>query len=94
VIIALQALTARRLSLRNSIIPIGTGLALLGFLGAHGEHTDLGAHLFGFMSGLTLGLLAGQLLKSSAFPCLKTDHVIGMITCLVPILAWLIAFQY
>jgi rhomboid protease GluP len=94
VIIALQTLSARRFSLRDRVIPLGAGLALLGFLGTHGEHTDLGAHLFGFMSGLILGLFAGQLLKASALPCLKTDHVIGMITCLVPILAWLIAFQY
>jgi len=93
-IMALQTLGARRLSLRNSIIPIGAGFALLGFLGTHGKHTDLGAHLFGFISGMILGLSAGQLLKASALPCLRTDHAIGMITCLVPILAWLIAFRY
>jgi len=94
VIIALQTLSTRRFSLRDRVIPLGAGLALLGFLGTHGERTDLGAHLFGFMSGLILGLLTGQILKTSDLPCLKTDHIIGMITCLVPILAWLIAFQY
>lgn len=94
VIIALQTLSARRFSLKDCTVPLGAGFALLGFLGAHGEHTDLGAHLFGFMSGLILGLLAGQLLKTSGLPCLKMDHFIGIITCLVPVLAWLIAFQY
>ncbi|MCK4425429.1 MAG: rhomboid family intramembrane serine protease [Deltaproteobacteria bacterium] len=94
VIIALQTLSARRFSLRDRVIPLGAGLALLGFLGTHGERTDLGAHLFGFMSGLILGLLAGQLLKTSGLPSLKTDHIIGIITCFVPILAWLIALQY
>jgi rhomboid protease GluP len=94
VIIALQTLSVRRFSLRDRVIPLGAGFALLGFLGTHGEHMDLGAHLFGFMSGLILGLLAGQLLKTSGLPSLKTDHILGMITCLLPILAWFIAFQY
>jgi rhomboid protease GluP len=94
VIIALQTLSARRFSLRDRVIPLGAGLALLGFLGTQGERTDLGAHLFGFMSGLILGLLTGQILKTSGLPCLKMDHIVGIITCLVPILAWLIAFQY
>jgi rhomboid protease GluP len=94
VITALQTLSVRRFSLKDRVIPLGAGFALLGFLGAHGEHTDLGAHLFGFMSGLILGLPAGQLLKTSGLPSLKTDHIIGMITCLLPILAWFIAFQY
>jgi len=93
VIIALQTLTARRLSFKDCAVPLGAGLALLGFLGTHGEHTDIGAHLFGFMSGLILGLIAGQLLKISGLPSLRSDHFIGVITCLVPIMAWLMAFQ-
>lgn len=94
VIIAFQTLSARRFSLRDCAIPLAAGFALLGFLGAHGERADLGAHLFGFLSGLILGLLTVQLLKTSGLPSRKMDHIIGMITCFVPILAWLIAFQY
>jgi len=93
VIIALQTLSARRLSLRDCAIPLGAGFALLGFLGTHGERTDIGAHLFGFMSGLLLGLIAGRTLKIVGLPSIKSDRYIGMITCLVPILAWLIALQ-
>ncbi len=37
-------------------LPLGGGLALLGLLGS-GEHSDLTAHLFGFMSGIFLGIL-------------------------------------
>jgi rhomboid protease GluP len=36
-------------------VPLGAGLALLAFAGA-GEHTDIMAHLFGFLAGLPLGL--------------------------------------
>lgn len=38
-------------------MPLAAGLALLGLLGASGEHTDLPAHLFGFASGLLAGWL-------------------------------------
>lgn len=37
-------------------LPVAGGLALLGFLGS-GEHSDLTAHLFGFIAGICLGLL-------------------------------------
>ena len=37
-------------------LPIAGGLALLAFLGS-GEHSDLTAHLFGFIAGICLGLL-------------------------------------
>ena len=37
-------------------LPLGGGLALLGFLGS-GGHSDLTAHLFGFMPGILLGIL-------------------------------------
>jgi membrane associated rhomboid family serine protease len=37
-------------------LPIAGGLALLGFLGT-GRHSDLMAHLFGFMAGIGLGIL-------------------------------------
>lgn len=36
-------------------VPIGAGLAMLGFLGA-GEGSDLGAHLFGLLAGVCLAL--------------------------------------
>jgi hypothetical protein len=43
--------------------PIVGGLALLGALGAGGSNTDLGAHLFGFLGGLVVGLLAALPLR-------------------------------
>jgi membrane associated rhomboid family serine protease len=38
-------------------IPLAGGLALLGFLGS-AAHTDLTAHLFGFLAGICFGLTA------------------------------------
>ena len=37
-------------------LPFAAGLALLGFLGA-AQHSDITAHLFGFIAGIGLGLL-------------------------------------
>lgn len=37
-------------------LPFAAGLALLGFLGS-GRHSDLTAHLFGFVAGICLGLI-------------------------------------
>ncbi len=37
------------------LIPFMAGMALLAMLGSSGERTDLGAHLFGLLSGLTFG---------------------------------------
>ena len=46
-------------------LPLGAGLALLSILGS-GEHTDLTAHLFGFMAGLILGAFYGIFVKRPA----------------------------
>lgn len=43
-------------------LPLAGGIALLGFLGS-GAHTDLTAHLFGFLSGLVLATIKGVFFK-------------------------------
>ncbi|MBW2603311.1 MAG: rhomboid family intramembrane serine protease [Deltaproteobacteria bacterium] len=52
-------------------LPIAGGLALLGFLGSS-KHSDLTAHLFGFMAGICLGLLYALYLRG----VLKKRHQI------------------
>ncbi len=42
------------------LIPIMAGAALLAALGSSGEHTDLGAHLFGLLCGLVAGHILGH----------------------------------
>ena len=91
IIIGLQTFTIKRPGLKEQLIPIGAGLALLSFLGTSGRHTDLVAHLFGFLSGIVLGLVTGKLIETFGPPSHKIDRLIGIVTCLVPILAWLIA---
>lgn len=57
----LAAYTWRKGFLRNTpwrmrFAPITAGIGLLAFTGAGGENTDLGAHLFGFATGILTGL--------------------------------------
>ena len=44
-------------NIRHFLIPLGAGAGLLAMLGVGGERTDLGAHFFGFLCGLALGLV-------------------------------------
>ncbi|MGA8178455.1 MAG: rhomboid family intramembrane serine protease [Desulfobacterales bacterium] len=66
-------------------LPIAGGLALLAFLGS-GEHSDLMAHLFGFIAGICLGLVCVLYLKD----VLKKRHQIYCMaaTIVTVILSW------
>lgn len=43
-------------NVKSLVVPIGAGLSLLAMLGSGGERTDLGAHLWGLIAGLAMGL--------------------------------------
>ncbi len=73
--------------IRSALIPVAAGLGLLAMLGA-GEDTDLGAHLFGFLSGLFLGGVTGMLTTRFGLPSKKHDTLIFGVAMMVPILAW------
>jgi len=53
--------------------PLVGGFALLGALGAGGERTDLGAHLFGFLAGVIIGLAV-------AFPLRRATLAVDVAT--------------
>ena len=52
-----QAIKKRRLTVKEVLLPIAAGFGLLAFLGTAGEHTDLGAHFYGMLTGMVLGAL-------------------------------------
>jgi membrane associated rhomboid family serine protease len=53
----LQLAIRKATLIQQLLLPLGAGAGLLAMLGTQGEHTDLGAHLFGFACGLVCGLL-------------------------------------
>ena len=71
---------------RKAWIPLAGGLALLAFLGS-GAHSDITAHLFGFLSGFFLGLFYAVLLHR----LLKKRHQIcAMVTAIgIVTFSWL-----
>lgn len=80
---------ARRLIrfVRSSLVPVAAGLGLLAMLGA-GENTDLGAHLFGFVSGLSLGCVAGLAASRTGLPGLRADVALYLAALALPAAAW------
>ncbi|EGB16457.1 Rhomboid family protein [Pseudodesulfovibrio mercurii] len=75
---------------RTALIPFGAGLGLLAMLGVgDGEgNIDLGAHLFGFLSGLGLGALVGLAATRFGLPSKETDFRLYLAALGLPCAAW------
>jgi rhomboid protease GluP len=73
----------------KAFLPLACGLALLGILGS-GAHSDVMAHLFGFLAGILLGCLYSLFVKR---PIIKEYQAASFIltVCLLA-LAWLRVF--
>ncbi|ADU63669.1 MAG: rhomboid family intramembrane serine protease [Pseudodesulfovibrio sp.] len=80
---------ARRFArfVRSSLVPVAAGLGLLAMLGV-GENTDLGAHLFGFVAGLSLGLVAGLAASRTGLPGPRADAALYLAALALPGAAW------
>jgi membrane associated rhomboid family serine protease len=62
----------------RSWTPLAGGLALLGMLGA-APHSDLAAHLFGFVCGVTAGMIFGHRLRPASRPIQWGCAIIGTV---------------
>ena len=80
--------------IRRLLLPTAAALALLTILGTEGKHTDLGAHFFGFVSGLTLGLVAEYLVKVNGRPGRRLNFLLALLSILVVVWAWLLALGF
>jgi membrane associated rhomboid family serine protease len=91
--LALAAYTWRRGFLRDTpwrarIAPIVAALGLLAFTGTAGENTDLGAHLFGFLAGIGLGVALARVAPIAWLQNPKVQRLCGVLTALVLVAAW------
>jgi len=77
---------------RRGVIPAAAGLALLAALGTEGEHTDLGAHLFGFLWGIGFGIAAEFRLATNGRPGRMVNALLALASALIVIVAWWMAF--
>jgi membrane associated rhomboid family serine protease len=91
---ALSMVRFRRIRKKRWALPIAAALALLALLGTEGKNTDLGAHLFGFLFGLGLGLSAEYLVGRYGRPGRTLNALLALASCVVVVAAWWAALVY
>ena len=69
-------------------LPVAAALALLALLGTEGKNTDLGAHLFGFVYGIFLGLITEYMIGRRGRPGRALNALLALAGIAVVALAW------
>lgn len=87
-IAALSLMRQRHQQSRRPLLPVAAALALLALLGTGGEGTDLGAHLFGFASGFSLGLLSVLPLARRGRPGPWGNRLLALASALAILCSW------
>ena len=72
-------------------LPVASALALLSILGTEGKHTDLGAHLFGFVAGVLIGLVTEILISRYGRPGLCLNVLLAILGGMIVVAAWMMA---
>lgn len=80
-------------SFKALLLPLGAGAGLLAFLGSEGVRTDLGAHLFGFVSGIGGGWLFSRTGLVERFQTPALQFSLLLMALALPILAWIWALH-
>ncbi len=73
---------------RRWFIPVAAGVALLALLGTEGKNTDLGAHLFGFGTGVVFGVAAEFLVGKYGRPGALMNVLLALLSGALVIAAW------
>ncbi len=69
-------------------LPVAAALGLLAMLGAGGENTDLGAHLFGFLCGLIFGAGSESLAETFGRPGKSLNAGLSLCSIALVVVAW------
>lgn len=90
----IQSLTQRaKGSWKRTLLPLMGGVTMLGLTGLGQENTDVMAHVFGFASGLGLGLVASWLLGNQLLGK-RWQALCATLTLATVAIAWLAATTY
>lgn len=81
---------AQRRGLRR-LLPMAGALGLLAFLGASGENTDIGAHLWGFAAGTLIGLISARTPARDIPITARGNVILGATTLLFFLFCWWLA---
>jgi membrane associated rhomboid family serine protease len=94
-ILAALSLVRYRHNLRRRWpLPIAAALGLLALLGATGERTDLGAHLFGFLCGFGIGFIAENFIGRYGRPGNRLNRILALASAGVVGAAWWAALTF
>jgi membrane associated rhomboid family serine protease len=93
ILAAISMLRHRNYLNRRWPMPIAAAASLLAILGTEGENTDLGAHFFGFVFGILLGLVTGYLLEKYGRPARVLNALLSLGCALLVIYAWRLAIH-
>lgn len=91
ILAALSLVRHRHHLQRRWPLPVASALALLAILGTEGKNTDLGAHLFGFLSGAACGVVTEWAIGRNGPPGRLLNWLLAVLSSLVVAAAWLIA---
>lgn len=91
-VVGIRLVPTLRRNAPSAFMPLAAGLAFLAALGTGGEHTDLGAHLFGLIAGIPLGFFPALILNRQPLP-LPWDRLCAGLSIFLPVIAWFRAFQ-
>lgn len=78
---------------RRMVVPLAAGLAILGMLGSEGERTDLGAHLFGLVAGIVVGMAAQWLRERCGPPPRWLEWLAGAACAALLAGSWAVALR-
>jgi rhomboid protease GluP len=94
ILAAISMVRYRHHLLRRWFIPVAAGLALLALLGTEGKQTDLGAHLFGFGSGVLFGMAAEYLVGKYGRPGVILNILLAILSGGIVVAAWWSALKF
>ncbi len=90
--------TINMLYFRNNLrrrwpLPLAAALGLLALLGASGENTDIGAHLFGFLAGIGLGLVSEFFTLEGKLSWKQINRGLAFVSVSLILIAWGLALS-
>ena len=93
ILCGIEAWRRQRLALpwRGAWVPIGAGIGLLAMLGSGGSEVDFGAHVYGLLCGMGLGVLFAPMLSPEP-PRVLVQLLTGLLSTATLALAWAMAW--
>lgn len=93
ILAALSQVRYRDYLRRRWLLPVASAVALLAVLGSEGKNTDLGAHLFGLVSGVALGWGTEWTIARRGHPGPLLNALLALLAATVTLTAWWLALQ-